>query len=106
MSSIQSPADARASTFSSAVATNIIGASSLISDRVTTLEVLKGMVFDQKYRRTVKERGELDALIRDHTWLFGERFHITMAESGLTKVMNRVAEDLGAKRKGRRGRQG
>lgn len=81
---------------------NIIGASSLISDRVTTLEVLKGMVFDQKYRRTVKERGELDALVRDHTWLFGERFHITMAESGLTKVMNRVAEDLGAKRKVRR----
>jgi hypothetical protein len=81
---------------------NIIGASSLISDRVTTLEVLKGMVFDPKFRRTVKERGELDALVRDNTWLFGERFHITMGESGLTKVMNRVAEDLGAKRKGRR----
>lgn len=81
---------------------NIIGASSLISDRVTMLEVLKGMVFDPKFRRTVKERGELDALVRDNTWLFGERFHITMAESGLTKVMNRVAEDLGAKRKGRK----
>lgn len=81
---------------------NIIGASSLISDRVTTLEVLKGMVFDPKFRRSVKERGELDVLIRDHTWLFGERFHITMAESGLTKVMNRVAEDLGQKRKGRK----
>jgi hypothetical protein len=81
---------------------NIIGASSLISDRVTSLGVLKGMVFDPKFRRTVKERGELDVLVRDHTWLFGERFHITMAETGLTKVMSRVAEDLGAKRKGRR----
>lgn len=81
---------------------NIIGASSLISDRVTTLEVLKGMVFDPKFRRTVKERGELDVLVRDHTWLFGERFHITMAESGLTKVMNRVAVDLGTNRKGRK----
>jgi hypothetical protein len=81
---------------------NIIGASSLISDRVTTLEVLKGMVFDPKFRRSVKERGELDVLVRDHTWLFGERFHITMTESGLTKVMNRVADDLGQKRKGRK----
>jgi len=81
---------------------NIIGASSLISDRVTTLEVLKGMVFDPKFKSTVKERGELDTLVRDHTWLFGERFHITMSESGLTKVMNRVAEDLGSKRRGRR----
>ncbi|MBO9621681.1 MAG: ATP-binding protein [Sphingomonas sp.] len=81
---------------------NIIGASSLVSDRITTLEVLKGMVFDAKFRRTVKERGELDALVRDNTWLFGEQFHITMAESGLTKVMNRVAEDLGNKRRGGR----
>jgi hypothetical protein len=81
---------------------NIIGASSLISDRVTTLEVLKGMVFDPKFRRSVKERGELDVLVRDHTWLFGERFHITMSETGLTKVMSRVAEDLGSKRKGRK----
>lgn len=81
---------------------NIIGASSLISDRVTTLEVLKGMVFDPKFRRTVRERGELDALVRDNTWLFGERFHLTMGESGLTKVMNRVAEELGTKHKGRR----
>lgn len=81
---------------------NIIGASSLISDRVTTLEVLKGIVFDPKFRRSVKERGELDVLVRDHTWLFGERFHITLSESGLTKVMNRVAEDLGQKKKGRK----
>lgn len=81
---------------------NIIGASSLISERVTTLGVLKGMVFDPKFRRSVKERGELDVLVRDHTWMFGERFHITMSETGLTKVMNRVAEDLGAKRKGRK----
>ena len=80
---------------------NIISASSLISDRITTLGVLKGMVFDPKFRRSVKERGELDVLVRDHTWIFGERFHITMAESGLTKVMNRVAEELGTKRKGR-----
>lgn len=80
---------------------NIIGASSLIADRITTLSVLKGMVFDKKFRNTVKERGELDALVRDHTWLFGEHFHITLAEAGLTKVMNRVAEELGTKRSGR-----
>lgn len=79
---------------------NIIGASSLISDRITVLGVLKSMVFDPKFRRTLKERGELDVLVRDHTWMFGERFHITMAETGLTKVMNRVAQDLGTKRRG------
>lgn len=81
---------------------NIINASTLVSERLVVLEVLKGIVFNPKFRNTIKERGELDELIRDHTWLFGEHFHITMAEAGLTRVMNRVSEDLG--RKKRRGR--
>jgi hypothetical protein len=81
---------------------NIIGASSMIADRVTALGVLRSMVFDNKFRNTVKERGELDVLVRDNTWIFGEQFHITLAETGLTKVMNRVAEELGTKRKGRK----
>src|SRR5262249_39925572 len=81
---------------------NIISASSLIADRITTLEVLKGMVFDPQHRSTIKERGELDALVRDNTWIFGEHFHITMAEAGLTRVMDRVAQDHGGRRaKGR-----
>lgn len=76
---------------------NIINASTLVSERLVVLEVLKGIVFNPKFRNTVKERGELDVLVRDHTWLFGEHFHITIAEAGLTRVMNRVSEDLGSK---------
>lgn len=78
---------------------NIISASSLIADRIITLEVLKGMVFNPAHRYTVRERGELDTVVRDNTWIFGERFHITMPEAGLSKVMERVSEELGTKRK-------
>ncbi|NVD27018.1 ATP-binding protein [Parasphingorhabdus flavimaris] len=81
---------------------NIINASSLISERIVVLEILKGIVFNPKYRNTVKERGELDVLIRDHTWLFGEQFHITLSEVGLTRVMGRVSEEVASKRKGRK----
>ena len=42
----------------------------------------------------MKERGQLDALVRDNTWLFGEQFHLTLSEPGLTRIMKRVAEDL------------
>jgi Histidine kinase-, DNA gyrase B-, and HSP90-like ATPase len=72
---------------------NIIAASSLIADRLVTIEILKGIVFNPKYRETVRERGELDALIKDNTWMFGENFHITLPEAGLTKIMNRVSEE-------------
>lgn len=78
---------------------SIIAASSLIADRVTILELLKGMVFNPKHRDTVRERGELDAVVRDNTWIFGERFHITLPEAGLTQIMDRVSDELSSKRK-------
>lgn len=77
---------------------NIITASSLIADRVVMLETLKGMVFNPVHRATVKERGQLDALIKDNTWIFGEHFHITMHEAGLTRVIERVADENRSKR--------
>lgn len=63
------------------------------------------MVFSPQHRSTTKERGELDVLIRDNTWLFGERFHITLPEAGLTRVMERVAAELSVKAGGRRVRK-
>lgn len=77
---------------------HIISASSLVADRIVALKVLREIVFEPKHRRTIKERGELDVLIKDNTWIFGENFHITMSETGLTKIMDRVSEDLALKR--------
>jgi hypothetical protein len=85
---------------------HIISASSLIADRIVALKVLREIAFDPAHRKTVKERGELDVLIRDNTWIFGESFHFTMAESGLTKIMDRVSYELALKRvRGRKGRK-
>ena len=77
---------------------NIIGASSLIANRIVALKVLRDIVFEPKHRSTIKERGELDVLIRDNTWMFGEGFHLTMAEAGLTQIMDRVSEEVATKR--------
>jgi hypothetical protein len=77
---------------------NIIAASSTIANRVVALKVLSEIVFEPKHRSSIKERGELDALVRDNTWIFGEGFHFTMAEAGLTKIMHRVSDELALKR--------
>jgi hypothetical protein len=77
---------------------HIISASTLIADRVVALKVLSEIVFEPKHRQSVKERGELDVLVRDNTWIFGEGFHFTMAEAGLTKIMQRVSSELSLKR--------
>jgi hypothetical protein len=36
--------------------------------------------------------------MRDNTWMFGEGFHLTMAEAGLTQIMDRVSEEIATKR--------
>jgi Histidine kinase-, DNA gyrase B-, and HSP90-like ATPase len=77
---------------------NIIGASSLVANRIVALKVLREIVFTPKHRSTIKERGELDVLIRDNTWIFGEGFHLTMHEAGLTQIMDRVSEQIATKR--------
>ncbi len=77
---------------------NIISASSLIANRVVALKVLREIVFDPNHRQSIKERGELDVLMRDNTWVFGEGFHFTMHEAGLSKIMLRVSEELTFKR--------
>lgn len=84
---------------------HIISAGSLIADRIAVLKVLREIVFEPKHRRTIKERGELDVLIRDNTWIFGENFHFTMPEVGLTKVMERVSTELSLKRRQGKGRK-
>ena len=84
---------------------NIIAASNLVADRVVVLKVLREMVFEPKHRTSIRERGELDVLVRDNTWLFGEYFHFTMPEAGLTKVMNRVSEELALGRPVRKARK-
>jgi hypothetical protein len=85
---------------------NIISASNLVANRIVALKVLSEIVFEPRHRRTIKERGELDVLVRDNTWLFGEGFHFTMAEAGLTKIMLRVSEELALQRsKGAKGRK-
>lgn len=69
----------------------------MIADRVTAIEIIKQMVSDPDKRLSVKERGELDLIVQANTWIFGEQFHIALPEAGLTRVMKRVAEDLGKK---------
>ena len=77
---------------------NIISASNLVANRIVAVRILKEIVFEPKHRRSITERGELDVLVRDNTWLFGEGFHFTMAEAGLTKIMQRVSKELALKR--------
>ncbi|SHI96695.1 Histidine kinase-, DNA gyrase B-, and HSP90-like ATPase [Roseomonas rosea] len=76
---------------------SVIAASSFVAERVRTLTLLRKLVFDPKHKAITRERGELDMLVRDNTWIFGENFNVSVPEVGLTRVVERVAQEVNAK---------
>jgi hypothetical protein len=80
----------------------IVASTKLVADRVTTLDVIRRLVFDDAQKKKTLERGQLDVVVGENTWLFGEAFNLSMAETGLTKAINAVCSHAGqpAKTKG------
>lgn len=65
----------------------IINASSMIADRLEFLSGLENVLFDPDLKGLVKERTQLHRLLAENTWIFGEEFHLTADDEGLTAVL-------------------
>jgi len=57
---------------------NITKTIKLIKDRLSAIEYLKKLVFDES--RFTSEIGHLQPFIEDHYWLFGEQYYLVTAE--------------------------
>jgi hypothetical protein len=65
----------------------IIAASKLVSDRLEFLAGLESLLFDEPHRGALKERTQLQRIVADHTWIFGEEYHLTVDDESLNKVL-------------------
>jgi hypothetical protein len=77
----------------------IINTSSLIADRVEFLNGLEALIFDAETKGLLKERSQLHRLLAANTWIFGEEFHLSVDDEGLTKALKKHLELLGDDRK-------
>ncbi len=77
----------------------IINASSLIAGRLEFLNGLEALIFDAESKGLLKERTQLHRLLAANTWIFGEEFHLSADDEGLTKVLKKHLELLGKDRK-------
>lgn len=64
---------------------NIIATIKFIEDRYTVLEGLRAIVFD--YTKYANERNNIQKIIEQHYWLFGEQYHLVTADQQMKKAL-------------------
>jgi len=70
----------------------IIKTVKLLENRFEVVQILKTLVFDlEKY---TKERGQLQTIVQDNYWLFGEQFHLVSADENLETALNNYLQYL------------
>lgn len=69
--------------------TAIISASKVVADRLKLLNGLETLLFDEDYKKHLKERTQLHRLLAENTWIFGEEFFLTVDDQSLTEVLKK-----------------
>lgn len=75
--------------------TAIINASKTISNRLDFLSGLDLLLFDPTSKQQLLERAQLQKILEDQAWVFGEQFALTVADQSLNEVLAKHRELLG-----------
>lgn len=70
----------------------IISAAKLVADRLKFIDALRFILFDFDAKKKLKERSQLHKILEQHTWVFGEEYHLWASDKELTNVL-RVHRD-------------
>ena len=69
--------------------TAIINASKLVADRLEFIQGLKSMLYDSPYRDKLLERKQLQRLVAENTWLFGDEYFLMNDDEDLLNVLKK-----------------
>lgn len=64
---------------------NIIAAIKFVEDRYSVIEALRSIVFE--YTEYANERDNIQKIIEQHYWLFGEQYQLVTADQGMQKAL-------------------
>lgn len=78
---------------------NLIKASTHVSNRLDFLAALRLMVFEPEVSKKVRERSELHRILERETWVFGEHLSMLVSDQSLDAVLARHRAVLGHKPK-------
>jgi hypothetical protein len=66
---------------------NIIEAGALITERLDFLAGLKALLFEKGSKEELLERSQLHKILENETWIFGEEYHLSHSDEGLTTIL-------------------
>lgn len=69
--------------------TAIINASKQVADRLNFIKGLEAIVYDHDMQKKIKEREHLHQILTQETWLFGEKFNLSVSDGSLTTVLKK-----------------
>ena len=70
---------------------NIIEASATVADRLTFVQGLEELIYNEDHSKDLLERAQLHQLVAQNIWLFGEQYNLTVSDKGLTHVLKKHA---------------
>jgi len=74
---------------------SIIAAAKVVTDRLNFLGALETMLFEATAKKQLRERSQLHRILADHTWVFGEEFHLSVDDQSLDAVLDKHIQLLG-----------
>lgn len=77
---------------------NVIQASTDVTNRLAFLAALEHMVFDPEEHKLVGEREHLHKILERELWVFGEQYNYMISERSLSAALDRHCELLGIDR--------
>ncbi len=75
--------------------THIIEASKTVTRRLDFLRGLEILLYDPESRKTLLERAQLQKILEEQTWIFGEQFSLSVGDQSLNEVLKKHVAKLG-----------
>jgi hypothetical protein len=75
--------------------TSIINASAVVADRLKLIMGLQTILYEEDYKKNLRERTQLHRIIAQNAWLFGEEWSISVDDRSLTQVLKAHRQLLG-----------
>jgi hypothetical protein len=66
---------------------NLIEAGALITERLDFLAGLNALLFEKNSKSELLERSQLHKILENETWIFGEEFHLSHSDEGLSTIL-------------------
>lgn len=76
---------------------SVISMAQQVTNRLHFINGIEELLFSDFYKKDFAERKQLQKLLEENTWFFGEQFHLVANDESLTNVLKKYAKECNLK---------